>query len=178
MTDTPTAEDAEAATPAPEPTETLFGVPVTRPLGDVVLHPNRDEYIAVVTAMRADGYWLCLDLCAVDYLGSEADRGLPMEIAPERFEVVVNLMDPTARTRVRVRVQVPESDPSLPTLCAVHLGVEASEREAFDLFGVVFADHPDMTRILMPEDWEGHPLRRDAAVGRIPVQFKAASNSR
>ena len=121
---------------------------------------------------------MCVDLCAVDYLGTDAGRGLPHEVVAERFEVVVNLLDPTARHRVRVRVQVPEADPTLPSLCSVHPGVEAPEREAYDLLGVVFTGHPDPTRILLPEDWEGHPLRRDADVGRIPVQFKAATNTR
>lgn len=178
MTDAPPADDAATEPEGPAPTETLHGVPVTRPRGETVLHPDRDAYLPLVTALRAEGYWMCVDLCAVDYFGTSADRGLPHEVAPERFEVVVNLLDPTTRTRARVRVQVPESDPVLPTLCAVHPGVEAPEREAYDLFGVVFAGHPDPTRILLPEDWVGHPLRRDADVGRIPVQFKAATNTR
>ena len=99
---------------------------------------------------------------------------MPDGIAPERFEVVANFLDMAQGRRIRVRVQVPADDPTVPTLFDIHPGTEAMEREAFDMFGIVFADHPDLTRILMPEDWEGHPLRKDYEVGSIPVQFKAA----
>ena len=94
-------------------------------------------------------------------------------MAPERFEVVVNLLSLAEHKRVRLRVQVPAADPILPSLFEVYPGTEAMEREAYDLFGIVFTGHPDLTRIHMPGDREGHPLRKDYAVGRIPVQFKA-----
>jgi NADH-quinone oxidoreductase subunit C len=96
-------------------------------------------------------------------------------VAAERFEVVVNLLSIQRRERLRVRVQVPESDPVIPSLFDVHPGAEAHERETYDMFGVVFDGHPDLTRILMPEDWTGHPLRKDYDPGRIPVQFKGAN---
>ena len=69
---------------------------------------------------------------------------------------------------------VADGDIPRQTLFDLHPGAEAYERETFDMFGVEFTDHPDMTRILMPEDWIGHPLRKDYEVGRIPVQFKGA----
>jgi len=65
-------------------------------------------------------------------------------------------------------------DPVVPSLFELWPGSEAMEREAFDMFGIRFDGHPDLTRILMPEDWIGHPLRKDYAEGRIPVQFKGA----
>jgi NADH-quinone oxidoreductase subunit C len=142
-----------------------------------VLFPDRSDYHDVVARQRAGGYELCTDLCAVDYL-THPGRSLPPEVTAERFEVVVQLASTAARRRVEVRVQVPESDPQVPTLWDLYPGVEAMEREAFDLLGIRFVGHPDLTRILMPEDWEGHPLRKDYGVGRVPVQFKEAPGPR
>ena len=118
---------------------------------------------------------MCVDVTAVDFI-THPGRPLPDGVAPERFEVVTNLLDLAAGRRIRVRVQVPESDPTVPTLFDVHPGTEAMEREVYDMFGIVFSDHPDLTRILMPEDWEGHPLRKDYDQGIIPVQFKGTGS--
>lgn len=142
------------------------------------LLPDRGSYLEVISALRGDGYWVLSDLCGVDYLGFAAPRPLPPEIPAERFEVVANLLDPTARRRVRVRVQVPEEDPRIDSVSHLHPGAENHERETFDLFGIVFEGHPDPSRILLPEDWVGHPLRKDYATGRIPVQFKGATPAR
>ncbi len=140
-----------------------------------VRHVAREEYLSTVKALADDGYAMCVDLTAVDYL-ERSDRQLPDDAeAAERFELVVNLLDIGNRRRLRLRVQVPEGDPTVPTLFDVHPGTEAMEREVFDMFGIEFSDHPDLTRILMPEDWVGHPLRKDYEVGRIPVQFKGAN---
>ena len=143
---------------------------------DVACFPTREQYYDLVAAFKAGGYELCSDVCAVDYLGHE-DRALPEGVAPTRFEVVVNLLSLTKRSRVRIRVQAGD-EPQVASLFALYPGVEAMEREAFDLLGVVFTDHPDLTRILMPEDWEGHPLRKDYGAGRVPVQFKEAPGPR
>jgi NADH-quinone oxidoreductase subunit C len=140
-----------------------------------VVHVTRDDYLATVKSLADEGYAMCMDLTAVDYLELPARR-LPEGIVGERFEVVVNLLDMRNRRRIRLRVQVPEDDAVLPSLFDVHPGTEAMEREVFDMFGISFTDHPDLTRILMPEDWVGHPLRKDDELGRIPVQFKGANS--
>ena len=162
---------------APEP-ELLHGAPVTWSRGQAVLHPSREDYVALVRQLREDGYWTCVDLCGVDYLGYAGTRDLPPGTEPERFEVAVVLVNHGERSRLRLRVQVPQDDPTLPTLFAMHPGVENPEREVFDMFGIRFEGHPDLSRILMPDEWEGHPLRKDYDVGRIPVQFKGVSSAR
>ena len=178
MTDTPVAE-GDAAPVAPAEPPTRHGAPVTTgPGGQVVLHPDRDRYLDVVDALQGEGFNLCVDVTAVDYLTSGSFRGLPAEVTPERFELVVVLRSLTRRERVRLRIQVPASDPVMPSLFSRYPGTEAPEREVYDMFGILFSDHPDLSRILMPEDWEGHPLRKDYGVGRIPVQFKGAPGER
>ena len=169
----PPAEDAAPELPDPR----AHGAPTSRSGGRLVIHPRRDGYLGLVRALAGDGYGMCVDLCGVDYL-LHSDRPLPDGVDRERFEVVVNLLSMGDRDRVRVRVPVPAEDPWVPSLFELHPGTEAMEREAFDMMGVVFADHPDLTRILMPDDWEGHPLRKDYAVGRVPVQFKHPLSAR
>jgi NADH-quinone oxidoreductase subunit C len=158
--------------------EVRHGVPQTKVLGQLVLHPSREAYREVVAALRQEGFTVCLDVTGVDYLTHPGRSGLPSGVRPERFEVVVVLLSFERRERVRLRVQVPEHDPVVVSLYDLHPGSEAPEREVFDMFGIAFEGHPDLTRILMPEDWEGHPLRKDYAIGRIPVQFKGAGSPR
>jgi NADH-quinone oxidoreductase subunit C len=170
-----TTTDGETPSDAPAPA----GSASRRPRGDAqeLLFPTREQYLEVVGDLRDEGFETCADLCAVDYL-THPGRRLPDGVVPQRFEVVVNLLSLSQVRRVRVRVQVPADDAVLPTLFDVYPGTEAMEREAYDLVGVVFEGHPDMTRILLPEDWEGHPLRKDYGVGRVPVQFKGAPGPR
>ncbi len=168
------AEDGGGEQAEPRP---VHGAPASRSRGQEVIHPSRQTYLDVVTALKEDGFEMCSDLCAVDYL-AHPGRELPEGVAPERFEVAVSLLSMQHRRRIRARVQVPADDPTLPSLFSLYPGTEAMEREAYDLMGIRFEGHPDLTRILMPEDWEGHPLRKDYPVGRVPVQFKDAPPTR
>ena len=139
------------------------GASFTESHGDPVVILAREDLPAFALAARGAGLDTFLDLCAVDYL----DR-------PEgRFEVVVHLLSMAARLRLRLRVAVPGEDPHVPSLTGVFAGANFYEREAYDLFGIIFDGHPDLTRLLLPDDWEGHPLRKDHPVGTVPVQFKA-----
>jgi NADH-quinone oxidoreductase subunit C len=163
------AEDVMVPEPIKE--ADCHGYPVVLSCGQRVVCVPIEGYLSLLRHLVADGYLMCADLCAVDYL-THAGRVLPEGIQAERFEVVLNLINLDGRERLRVRVQVPESLPELPSAFDVWPGCEAMEREVFDMFGIHFSGHPDLTRILMPEDWQGHPLRKDYDQGRIPVQFK------
>ena len=112
-------------------------------------------------ALRAAGFTVLLD-------------AIPVDLHPRdpRFEISYLLLNPgdagSGPARFRLKVRVPATDPRLPTLSQVWPSANWAEREAFDLFGILFDGHPDLRRILMPEDWEGFPLRKD-----YPVQIKA-----
>ncbi len=173
--ETAAAEEAEAEAVA---VDLRYGAAVSESLGDVVLHATVETYLEVCSEARADGFDQLIDLTAVDYLTYAGERTLPGGLTPERFEVVTSLINHVRRERIRIRTQVSADEPTIPSLFDLWPGSEYLEREAFDMFGITFADHPDMSRVLMPEDWVGHPLRKDYAVGAIPVQFKAASNER
>jgi NADH-quinone oxidoreductase subunit C len=171
---TSTSEEPQTEVAAPAEPAMLYGARRADTYGQTVLHPTRDQYVAVVKQALDDGYEMCVDVTAVDYLAFPG-RALPAGVGAERYELVVNLLSFAARQRIRLRVQVPGDDPAVPTLFDLYPGTEAMEREIYDMFGITFTDHPDLTRILMPEDWEGHPLRKDYEVGHIPVQFSSAN---
>ncbi|MDA8271988.1 MAG: NADH-quinone oxidoreductase subunit C [Actinomycetota bacterium] len=141
-----------------------------------VLHVERLNYLATVTDLKNQGYEMCVDVVGVDYL-TNMDRPLPEDVIHERFEVVASLLSLSKRSRVRIRVQVPQDDPTIETLFFLYPGTEAMEREVYDLMGITFLNHPDLTRILMPEGWEGHPLRKDYSIGSVPVQFKSVNGA-
>ena len=131
-------------------------------VGDDVIRVPASGLATLAAAARSSGFEMCSDITAVDYLG----------IRRTRFELVVNLLSMSHNRRLRILVAVPEDDMVVPSLVPVYPGANFLEREVYDMFGISFTGHPDMTRILMPDDWEGHPLRRDFGVGAVPVQFK------
>ncbi len=91
------------------------------------------------------------DLCGVDYLSKK----------DVRFEVVYNLYSIPLKHRIRIRAEVPEDDCQIESVTSIWMGANWHERECFDLLGITFVNHPDLRRILLPEGWEGHPLRKD-----------------
>lgn len=134
------------------------------PVGYTMVSVPVDQWVAFAEAAKSGGFDGFIDLAAVDHY-TEAPR----------FEVALNLLSMTTRERMIVSTRVPYDDPTVPTLTDVFAGANFYEREAYDLFGIDFPGHPDLTRILLPDDWEGHPLRKDYDVGAIPVEFKAGS---
>ena len=140
--------------------------------GQPVVYVERDAWLDVATFLRDEQQFTqCLDVTAVDHLVDSA-RSVPPGVSDERFEVVANFLSHPRNRRIRTICQVPERDPKVASLAGPYPGVNFGEREVYDLFGIVFEGHPDLTRILMPDDWEGFPLRKDDAPARVPVTFK------
>lgn len=123
-----------------------------------------DAWYSFAEAAKEAGFEICSDITAVDW----------MRLRPERFEVVANLVSMQHRSRLRMITTVGREDPTIASLTPLWPGANFAEREVYDMFGISFEGHPDLTRILMPDDWEGHPLRKDFGVGSVPVQFKQA----
>ena len=123
-----------------------------------------DQYFKTVEDYKKDGYEMMIDLTAVDWYRKKEPR----------FEVIVNLLSVSKNSRLIVNVSVPDEDLKVPSICEIYPGANFYEREVFDMFGIKFENHPELTRILMPDDWTGNPLRKDYGSGRIPVQFKNA----
>ena len=123
-----------------------------------------DQYFKTVEDYKKDGYEMMIDLTAVDWYRKKEPR----------FEVIVNLLSVSKNSRLIINVAVPDEDLKIPSICGIYPGANFYEREVFDMFGIEFENHPELTRILMPDDWTGNPLRKDYGSGRIPVQFKNA----
>ncbi len=132
--------------------------------GQDVVTIARDSYLAFAEAAKAGGFEVCSDVTAVDWFRSRRVR----------FDVVTNITSQQHRCRLRIVVPVPADDPTVSSVVPVWPGANFAEREVYDMFGIEFDGHPDLTRILMPDDWEGHPLRKDFGVGAVPVQFKGS----
>jgi len=122
-------------------------------LGDATALVAADRIIDVLRFLRDDAdceFEMLTDLCAVDYLGEEP-----------RFEVVYHLYSVTKNHRVRIKARVPEDPCEIASACEVWPSANWMEREVWDLYGVRFAGHPDPRRLLLYEEFEGHPLRKD-----------------
>ena len=176
-------EDRPDAAPAPaRPTpadEVVAAVvarfPATIPWeshGQPVVYVERRAWHDVAAFLRDDErFTQCVDVTAVDHLVDEERASIP-GVTLERFEVVANFLSHPRNRRVRAVCEVSAAEPRIASLADVYPGVNFAEREVYDLFGIEFEGHPDLTRILMPDDWVGHPLRKDDAPARIPVVFK------
>ena len=129
-----------------------------------IIKTSVDEYKKLVEALHSEGYEMMVDLTVVDWFRKKEPR----------FEVVVQFLSVSKNERKTVKVFVDDEDLSIPSITDIYPSANFYEREAFDMFGINFLEHPDLTRILMPDDWNGHPLRKNYGSGRIPVQFKNA----
>lgn len=146
--------------------------------GQPVVYLDRAQLAEAAAFLRDDQqFTMCVDVTAVDHI-ADGVRPTPAAVTPERFEVVANFLSHARNRRIRVICEVPESDPTVPSLTATYPGTNFPEREVFDMFGITFEGHPDLTRILMPDDWNGFPLRKDDPPGRVPVTFKGDPSPR
>ena len=136
--------------------------------GEITFHVGRDNLLAVARLLRDDPslrFELCASVSGVHYPG---DTG-------RELHAVYHFASMTYNRRIRVEVSVPDADPHLPSLVPVYPAADWHERETFDMFGLVFDGHPALTRILMPDDWPGHPQRKDYPLGGIPVEYKGGT---
>ena len=146
-------------------TEALEKVVVDR--GEVTFHVRREHLLGVMTALRDDPalrFEMCMGVSGVHYPHEEG----------RELHAVYPLVSVTHNRRVRVEVTCPDGDPHIPSVTSIYPGNDWHERETFDFFGIVFDGHPALTRIEMPDDWPGHPQRKDYPLGGIPVEYKGA----
>jgi NADH-quinone oxidoreductase subunit C len=135
--------------------------------GELTLFVKAEKIAEVCRVMRDDEalrYELCSSVSGVDYLGADE----------RRLHVAYHLTSMTYRRRIRLEAAVSAEHPRLPSVTDVYPTADWQERETYDMFGVVFDGHPSLTRILMPDDWEGHPQRKDYPLGGVPVEYKGA----
>jgi NADH-quinone oxidoreductase subunit C len=147
------------------PAEAIEKVVVDR--GEMTLHIAREHLVRVARTLRDDPalrFELCTGVSGVHYPG---DSG-------RELHAVYHLRSITHTRLIRLEVGVPESDPRVPSLVPVYPTNDWHERETYDFFGIVFDGHPALTRIMMPDDWPGHPQRKDYPLGGIPVEYKGA----
>ncbi|MCX6434743.1 MAG: NADH-quinone oxidoreductase subunit C [Actinobacteria bacterium] len=156
------ADDLERA--YPDFSNAIEKVVVDR--GELTLHIKREKLFEVAIILREKLLFeMCLGVSGVHY---------PTDLNRE-LHAVYPLLSITRNQRVRLEVSVSDSDPHIPSLVEVWAGNNWNERETFDMFGIIFDGHPGLTRILMPDDWRGHPQRKDYPLGGIPVEYKGAT---
>jgi NADH-quinone oxidoreductase subunit C len=135
--------------------------------GELTLHIEPSAIADVCKALRDDPslrFELCSSVSGVDYLGHDE----------KRLHITYHLVSMTYRRRIRLECAIPAEDPRLPSVTQVYPTADWQERETWDMFGVIFEGHPSLTRILMPDDWEGFPQRKDYPLGGVPVEYKGA----
>jgi NADH-quinone oxidoreductase subunit C len=140
---------------------------VTVDRGEITYYVRREHLVALCRILRDDPalrFELCSSVSGVDY-GTEV---------AQRLHAVYHLTSMTFRRRVRLEVAVDIDDVHVPSVVEVYPTADWHEREAWDMFGIIFDGHPALTRILMPDDWDGHPQRKDYPLGGIPVEYKGA----
>ncbi len=156
------ADDLERA--YPEFSLAIERVVVDR--GELTLHVKREKLVEVAMILRDTlKFEMCMGVSGIHY-PQNTDRELV---------AVYPLLSMTNNRRIRLEVSVADSDAHIPSLVEVWAGNNWHERETFDMFGIIFDGHPGLTRILMPDDWAGHPQRKDYALGGIPVEYKGAT---
>jgi NADH-quinone oxidoreductase subunit C len=156
------ADDLERA--YPEFSSAIERVVVDR--GELTLHIKREKLVEVAKILRDSlKFEMCMGVSGVHY---------PNNVGRE-LVAVYPLLSITNNRRIRLEVTVADSDAHIPSLVEVWAGNNWHERETFDMFGIIFDGHPGLTRILMPDDWQGHPQRKDYALGGIPVEYKGAT---
>lgn len=135
--------------------------------GEITFHVRRERLLELCQTLRDDPalrFELCSSVSGVDYLDS-----------PYRLHAVYHLTSMTYRRRIRLEVAVSAEDPHLPSVTSVYPTADWQERETYDMFGIIFDGHPALTRILMPDDWDGFPQRKDYPLGGVPVEYKGAT---
>ena len=136
--------------------------------GEMTFYVMPENLVAFMTECR-DEPALRFEMCT-----SVSGVHFPQDTNRE-LHIVYALLSITHNRRIRVEVSIPDSDRHLPSLVALYPSVDWHERETWDFFGVIFDGHPALTRIQMPDDWVGHPQRKDYPLGGIPVEYKGAS---
>jgi NADH-quinone oxidoreductase subunit C len=136
--------------------------------GEITFHVRREDLLAVAQVLRDDErlrFELCSGVSGVHY----------PDDAGHELHAVYHLLSMTHNRRIRVEVSAPDADPHIPSVVGVYPTCDWHERETYDMFGIVFDGHPALARILMPDDWPGHPQRKDYPLGGIPVEYKGGA---